>query len=179
MKRTSMELAWSSLSIFFMAGCGGPSNAGAGAVATVDGGQIAASACVSPLVWLKTGPDSNCGGQSTHAWPVGMKTTDCHGWRAVDTSGRQHDNSANDIRCNADGSFSFVQFAGNLNCAGSGVRKDYTLNTCEQDRPPSLYTVAVDLTCCRNPSDPECRSEVPSVSVAGGQIFKNGAACVP
>ncbi len=165
--------------VVLLSGCSGPSAAPAGTIATVDGGQVDASECEAPVVWLRTGPDSSCGGQNTHAWPVGMNATDCHGWRAADTSGREHDNSANDIRCNDDGSFSFVQFAGNLNCAGTGVRKDYVLDVCEQDMPPSLYTVAFDLTCCRAPSDPTCKRALPSVSVAGGSVFLNGAACVP
>ncbi len=163
---------------------GGPSatpteDGGTSTAPTADGGQVAPGACAAPVVWLRTGRDSNCSGQSTHAWPVGMRATDCHGWQATDTSGRPHDNSANDIRCNADGSFSFVQFAGNLNCSGTGTRKDYVLNVCEQDIPPSLYTVASDLTCCSRPTDPACKTQVPTVSAAGGKIFLNGTACTP
>ena len=161
-----------------LSACLGPSAGAAGRIATVDGGQTDASASEAPVVGLRTGPDSSCGGQHTHAWPVGMNAADGHGWRAVHTSGRAHDNSANDLRCNPDGSFSFVQFAGNLNCAGSGVRKDYVLDVCEQDTPPSLYTAAFDLTCCRAPSDPMCKTALPSVSVAGGAVVLNRAAGV-
>jgi hypothetical protein len=84
----------------------------------------------------------------------------CHGWRAVDTTGREHDNSANDIKCNPDGSFSFVQFAGGLDCSGSGVLKTYEVNSCKQDIPPSLYTIAFDLTCCSAPDSPACEKGV-------------------
>ncbi len=154
-----------------LAGCSGSDEGG--------GGPIPADACVSPVVWLRTGPDPGCAGQNTHAWPVGMNASDCHGWRAVDNTGRAHDNSANDIRCNADGSFSFVQFPGNLDCAGTGTQKDYLLNACEQDTPPSLFTVAFDLICCSDPADPACKTEVPSVSAAGGSVYLNGEACVP
>ena len=133
--------------------------------------------CGAPLVRLRTGPDPACGGGNEHRWPVGMPASACHGWRAVDTSGREHDDSANNIRCNPDGSFSFTQFAGNLNCAGSGVTKTYRLNSCQQDTPPTLYTMAIDLTCCTSPSDPACAPGNPSVTVPGGTVFLNGSAC--
>jgi hypothetical protein len=106
-----------------------------------------------------------------------MPGSACHGWRAVDTTGRQHDNSANAIRCNGDGSFSFTQFAGSLNCTGSGVTKSYRLNVCEQDTPPTLYTMALDLTCCTSPNSPACTSARPSVSAPGATIFLDGAVC--
>ncbi len=112
-----------------------------------------------------------------HSWPVGMAATDCHGWRAVDPSGRQHDNSANNIGCNADGSFSFVPFAGNLNCAGTGVRKSYVLNVCARDTPPSLYTVATDLACCSAPDSGACTMGAPEVTVPGGSTFLNSVPC--
>ncbi len=180
-------------SVFLLTGCSGPPNAAqkaadpgssdaaaanADAGTSADGGPIAASACASPVVWLRTGSDSACGGGNTHAWPVGLKASDCHGWQAVG-GGRTHDNSANDIRCNADGSFSFVQFAGNLNCSGTGTLKNYTLNVCEQDIPPSLYTVAFDTTCCARPTDAACKTAVPSVGVPGGIVFLNGGRCTP
>jgi len=107
----------------------------------------------------------------------GPRPTACHGWRSVDTTGRQHDNSASQITCNPDGSFSFTQYAGNLGCSGSGVTKTYRLNVCEQDTPPTLYTTAVDLTCCANPSSAACVRATPSVSVAGATIYLDGAAC--
>ncbi len=106
-----------------------------------------------------------------------MASTDCHGWQALDTSGKQHDNSAADIKCNVDGTFSFTQYAGNLDCSGDGATKTYTLNDCEQDIPPSLYTVAVDLTCCSSPNDPACLKGIPSVSIAGAAIVLNGMVC--
>ncbi len=143
------------------------------------GTSIPANPCASPVVRLRTGPNSSCGSPNTHTWPVGIGTTGCHGWRALDGGGQAHDNSANNIRCNPDGSFSFVQFAGNLDCAGSGTTKDYVLNVCEQDTPPSIYTMAFDLSCCSNPADPACRTEVPAVSAAGSSVFLNGVLCVP
>lgn len=70
--------------------------------------------CTFPLVMLQTGKDSECGGGNIHAWPVGMDSDDCHGWAAYDTEGKLHENSANNITCNPDGTFSFTQFAGTL-----------------------------------------------------------------
>jgi hypothetical protein len=151
---------------------GSPSTGASGA----SGGS---KACAYPLVRLQTGPDPACGGTSAHLWPVGMPASACHGWRAIDTTGKQHDNSANDIKCNADGSFSFTQFAGNLACSGKGVTKTYAPDKCEQDIPPTLYTQAVDLTCCSAPGSAACLTGTPSVSVAGATIFLDGAACAP
>jgi hypothetical protein len=142
-----------------------------------DGAVPTASGCVAPLVRLRTGPDTACSGGNEHMWPTGLAAADCHGWRSVDTTGRQHDNSASQITCNPDGSFSFTQYAGNLTCAGSGVTKTYRLNVCEQDTPPTLYTTAVDLTCCASPSSAACVRATPSVSVAGATIYLNGAPC--
>ena len=133
--------------------------------------------CAAPLVRLRTGTDTACGGGNEHLWPVGMTVAACHGWRSIDTDGREHDNSANSIRCNSDGSFSFAQFAGNLNCSGSGVTKTYRLNGCEQDTPPTLYTMALDLTCCTSPNSAACITGTPSVSVAGATIFLDGTSC--
>ncbi len=133
--------------------------------------------CNAPLVRLRTGPNSECAGGNEHRWPIGLAATDCHGWRAVDTEGSQHDNSANGIVCNADGSFSFTQYPGNLACTGTGNLKTYSLNVCEQDTPPRLYTIALDLTCCSNPDSAECRVGAPSVTVPGGAVFLNGTSC--
>ena len=141
------------------------------------GPPIDESACVFSLVTLRTGPASDCAGQSEHRWPVGMAATDCHGWKALDTSGKEHDNSASEIACNADGSFSFTQYAGVLDCSGTGTLKTYALNACTQDTPPSLYTVASDLTCCTDPNAAGCTSGVPSVGVDGASIYLNNQHC--
>ncbi len=141
-------------------------------------GAAGSARCVAPLVRLRTGSDAACGGGNEHRWPVGMPAAACHGWRAIDTGGREHDDSANNIRCNSDGSFSFTQFAGNLNCAGSGVTKTYRLNACEQDTPPTLYTVALDLACCTSPNSAACMTGTPSISVPGGAVYLDGSACL-
>ena len=107
-----------------------------------------------------------------------MAPSACHGWTGTDPRGGIHENSAKNIQCHPDGSFSFEQYAGNIDCAGTGVLKTYTLNTCEQDIPPSLYTMAIDLTCCEDPSHPDCVHGVPSVSVPGGSITLDGEPCL-
>ena len=142
---------------------------------TLDASTV--SDCAFPLVYLQTGPSDTCSGGNIHAWPVGMEAGDCHGWRGTDNGGSVHDNSANGIQCNAHGTFQFTQFAGNLNCEGSGVTKIYTLNECQQDIPPRLYTIAFDLTCCASPSSEDCIVDRPSVSVPNGQVMLNGTSC--
>ncbi len=83
------------------------------------------------VVSLKTGSSSSCIGGNTHVWPL-LPDGQCHGWSAVDTSGNTHENSANGMRCNGNGSFSFVQFAGSLDCSGSGREKTFSNEKCEQ-----------------------------------------------
>ncbi len=164
----------------FAAGCGARSSATTSA--TLDGGATSVGeggACSFPLVKLVTGPDSSCGGDQAHWWPVGMPAEACHGWAAVDTSGREHLNSAKNIRCNADGSFSFDQHAGNLTCSGTGKTKVYRLDRCDQDTPPSLFTKAVDLGCCATPPGAGCTIGLPSVDRAGSAIDLDNVRCSP
>jgi len=149
----------------------------AGDETTEDGVASGDAPCVFPLVKLQTGQDDTCAGGNEHHWPVGMDEAACHGWRGIDNSGGTHDNSANAIRCNADGTFEFTQFAGNLDCQGSGVTKVYSPGVCEQDIPPMLYTVAIDLTCCSDPDSPDCLVGMPSVGVSGGEISLDGVVC--
>lgn len=141
------------------------------------GAPVEASTCMYPLVTLQTGPSSDCSGQSAHKWPVGMAATDCHGWQAIDTSGKQHNNSANQIRCTSDGGFTLTQFAGVLDCSGTGVVKTYALNVCTQDTPPSLYTQAVDLSCCNTATAAACAKGLPSVGVDGASVYLNNQKC--
>ena len=136
-------------------------------------------ACTAPLVRLQTSFDESCTGGNEHLWPLGMASEDCHGWGGGDSAGELHENSAKDIRCNPDGTFQFTQYAGNLTCQGDGVTKIYSLDVCEQDIPPSLYTVATDLSCCLDPEGPDCVTGDPSVSVPGGTVYLNGEPCMP
>ncbi len=141
------------------------------------GPAVDASVCTFPLVTMRTGPSSDCSASNTHTFPVGMAATDCHGWQALDTSGKQHDNSANHITCNPDGSFSFTQYPGVLDCSSTGNVKTYTLNACTQDTPPSLCSMAVDLTCCAVPNAAGCTKGVPSTSQDGSLITFNNQPC--
>ena len=133
--------------------------------------------CVFPLVALQTGKDSTCSGGNIHLWPIGMAPTDCHGWSAVAPNGEAHENSANGIGCKPDGSFTFTQYAGNLVCSGTGTVKTYVAGVCQQDIPPTLYTRAINLTCCTEPEHPDCVEGLPSVTVPGGQVWLNGQSC--
>jgi hypothetical protein len=57
------------------------------------------------------------------------------------------------------------------------VVKTYKAGVCQQDIPPKLYTVAVDLTCCTDPTAATCKTGSPSVTVPGAAIFHNGKKC--
>jgi len=138
-----------------------------------------ANVCAFPLVVLQTGKSPQCGGGNVHQWPIGMAADDCHGWSAMDSRGGQHHNSANGIGCEPDGVFRFTQFAGNLDCSGTGTLKVFSPGQCQQDIPPVLYTEAVNLACCEDIAHPECLTGVPSVTVPGGAVFLNGEACDP
>jgi hypothetical protein len=83
------------------------------------------------VVSLQTGSSSSCSGGNTHVWPL-LPEGQCHGWSAVDTSGKEHKNSANNIQCNPDKSFSFMQFAGSLDCTGNGHLKTFYAGQCKQ-----------------------------------------------
>ena len=135
------------------------------------------NACDAPLVRLQTSFESTCDGGNEHWWPVGLDPEACHGWGGTDGAAAEHQNSAKDIRCNPDGTFQFTQYAGNLTCQGNGVTKVYALDVCEQDIPPTLYTVATDLACCLDPQSPECTTGTPSVSVPGGVVYLDGEPC--
>ena len=60
----------------------------------------------------------------------------CHGWRAVDPSGKLHDNSATGIRCSCDGrTLYYTQYAGSIDCRSVGpaaADKSFVLNECHQ-----------------------------------------------
>ncbi|MFT7580729.1 MAG: hypothetical protein ACI9MR_002402 [Myxococcota bacterium] len=148
---------------------------------TTDSGSDTGGAnpCAFPLITLQTSSDDTCSGGNRHMWPVGMAATDCHGWTALDNTGGLHENSAADIKCNPDGSFSLTQYAGNLDCSGTGVTKTYALNSCEEDNPPPLHTMAIDLTCCTDPTSASCNTGVPSATQADTEIYLNNVKCSP
>jgi hypothetical protein len=130
-------------------------------------------------VKVQTGQDDTCANGSIHSWPVGLAGDTCHAWSAVDTSGRVHYNSANNITCNADGSFSFTQFANSMSCDSPlGAHwKSYRINDCETDMPPTLHGMGLDFSCCSDPESSHCTSGVPSVGVDGAGIYLNGELC--
>ncbi|KAK3268907.1 hypothetical protein CYMTET_22616 [Cymbomonas tetramitiformis] len=133
--------------------------------------------CSSKLVSAQTGPSSDCSGGNSHFWPIDYESSGCHGWRAEAPDGELHDNSANDMRCNTDGSFSFMQFAGTLVCDGSGTEKSIVLGECHQDKPPTLYTKGTENSCCTDPTSSGCVTDVPYVTQAGATIYLNGELC--
>ena len=147
------------------------------AYSAIDTGTPSGADCHYPLVRFRTSEVSDCFGGNEHRWPVGTETTDCHGWRAFDHTGGARLRSANDIHCNADGSFQFTEFENNLSCEGVGITKVYIEDECESDSESDLYTVAVDLTCCTHPDSPQCVAGIPSVSGPGSEVILNGMRC--
>ncbi|NCG20928.1 MAG: hypothetical protein GWP91_18115, partial [Rhodobacterales bacterium] len=136
--------------------------------------------CAAPLVTLQTGFEDTCGGGNTHSWPIGLEDTDCHAWTNEGAAGGDlHENSASAIGCTPDGGFTLTQYAGNLDCQGNGVTKTYLSDVCEQDIPPNLYTLAIDLSCCTDPDGADCTTGIPEVSIPGGVIYLNGETCTP
>ena len=134
------------------------------------------------MVAVATSSDTTCPvGAPQHWYPVGgepTEPTDCHGWAAKDTAGREHLNSASNLKCNADGSFTLTQYAGDLGCTGTGVEKTFHQARCEQDPLPVLWSWAADLSCCSAPGSAACANTgTPSVARAGWAIYLNGRAC--
>ncbi len=138
--------------------------------------------CSSYLVSSQSTPSSSCPSLgNVHYWPVGDVTV-CHGWAAKDSSGKTHLNSAKNIRCAPDGlSFLYDQYAGNLDCSGTGKAKHYSF-TCTQGFPPSLYDKAVDLSCCgaQGFNTIGCKFGSPTVvstATTGNYETRNGVRC--
>ena len=146
---------------------------------TTTTGTVSSASCSAPLVTIQTGSDASCKGGGTHMYPVGMGAGACHGWRSVDPTGKTHDNSANNIRCNGDGSFSFDQYADSISCNGplKPTTKTFYPGKCDQDIPPTLYSIPTDLSCCSAPGSSACKTGNPSVSVAGATIYLNNQQC--
>ena len=131
------------------------------------------------LVKTQTGFEATCGdggGVIYHYWPIDYSPGACHAWQGTGSDGRLHSNSAKNMRCE-EGKFKFTQYAGNLVCSGNGVDKAAG-NECEQDIPPSLYTIGVDLSCCIDPSGDACQALTGQPSArAGSSIFLDGEEC--
>ena len=157
------------LPLVLAAACGSPGSPGV-APAPPD-------ICEAPLVGLQIGTDSTCGSGSEHWFPLGPDESSCHGWAGTAANGDRHENSANAIRCNPDGTFEYTQFAGNVNCEGSGVRKVYSPGTCTRDIPPRLYALPIDVSCCDDPGSPDCIVDVPRAGPVGATITLDGVEC--
>jgi hypothetical protein len=157
------------LSLALTAACGSPE--------PVNVPPAPPDACEAPLVGLQIGTDSSCSSGSEHWFPLGPDEGSCHGWAGTAGDGERHENSANAIRCNSDGTFEYTQFAGNVNCEGTGVRKVYSPETCTRDIPPRLYALPIDLSCCDNPGSPNCIVDVPRAGPVGATITLDGVEC--
>ncbi len=135
----------------------------------------------SYLVSSQSGPSSTCPTSTNrHWWPIG-DVTYCHGWAATDDTGKRHLNSAKNIRCTDANTFSYDQYAGNLDCTGSGVAKEFS-RTCKQGFPPRLYDLAVNLECCgaSGYATAGCTKGVPVVNssaTTNNLSYKNGIQC--
>eukprot|EP00961_Rhodomonas_salina_P270758 3658659-Rhodomonas_salina.2 len=132
------------------------------------------ASCKSPLIVAQTGPDAACNGGNMHYWPTNYSADQCHGWEARDWAWRRHKNSANNMRCTGNGTFSFVQYPETLDCSGEGTVKTISMQ-CKQDIPPVLHTKGIDLNCCDHPE--ACIVDNPEVSVQGSYIYLNGEPC--
>lgn len=161
------------LSLGVPTGCGSSGSADAPALPAGE------NVCRAPLVGMQIGPDPTCASGPEHWFPLGPDEESCHGWAGTANDGDRHENSANAIRCNADGTFEYTQFAGNLECRGTGVRKVYEPGVCEQDIPPVLYALPVDLACCTDPDGPDCIVGVPEAGPVGAVITLDGVECEP
>jgi hypothetical protein len=142
--------------------------AAAAIVAVTRQGADAVS-CMAPVVTTTSSTDTTCGSAVRHSWPVTGNPADCHGWVSQDGS---HVNSANNIRCAADGrTLLYTQYAGSSSCGGtSGVDKEFTPE-CRQGIPPAIYDRLTDASCASPPMGE------PSTSQPGVTIYLNGQVC--
>lgn len=148
------------------------------------------------LVKTVSGRSSTCdgfadqAGQPFHLWPVGVPADYCHGWSGISSrDGKEHVNSANNLRCSADGTkLLYTQHAGSIDCNSAlnpnGVEKEFVLGECHQGIPAALYDMGVNLDCCSDPFGKSCMSDftgTPMVpeneGVTDVAIWLNGKKC--
>jgi hypothetical protein len=101
----------------------------------------------------------------------------CHGWSGYG-GGREHLNSAKNIRCGPNNELLYDQYAGSLDCSGTGRSKSYTF-TCTQGTPPAIYDLLTDNSCCTGTSN-ECKFIVPYARSPGAtnqKTYLNGIIC--
>eukprot|EP00551_Chaetoceros_affinis_P017134 CAMPEP_0203712590 /NCGR_PEP_ID=MMETSP0091-20130426/70115_1 /ASSEMBLY_ACC=CAM_ASM_001089 /TAXON_ID=426623 /ORGANISM="Chaetoceros affinis, Strain CCMP159" /LENGTH=275 /DNA_ID=CAMNT_0050590571 /DNA_START=626 /DNA_END=1453 /DNA_ORIENTATION=- len=131
--------------------------------------------CSAKLVAVQTGPSTTCDGGNEHWWPL---EGGCHGWEGLSPNGEIHLNSASGMKCIDEDTFTFDQYAGSLDCTGTAVTKTIHFDTCEQDRPPVLYSKGINFECCKNPDSESCKTAAPYVTLDGTTvIYKDGEIC--
>jgi len=73
----------------------------------------------------------------------------------------------------------YTQYADSLTCEGNPSDKVFDF-TCTQGSPPTIYDLAVDLSCC-DLNNPNCAQGVPvalSMGTTGELTFLNGVQCI-
>jgi hypothetical protein len=135
--------------------------------------------CAAPIVTLKVGRDGNCSDLGTHGMPLYDDPSACHGWVTEDPT--YHDsrdvwlveNSANNIRCLADGGLELTLFPTRMDCTGPSVVRRFYQDQCE--REGAAFVAASSLACCNGRAN--CAVGAPFSRVAWGQTFLNGEQC--
>lgn len=147
------------------------------------------------LVKTVSGQSATCDGFDDedapfHLWPVGVPGDYCHGWSGIASrDDREHINSANNLRCSADGTkLLYTQYAGSIDCTSvmnpNGVEKEFVLGECHQGFPPTLYDMGTNMDCCLDPFGENCMNDftgTPAVPENAGvtdvAIWLNGEKC--
>ena len=105
--------------------------------ACADAAVAGCSLCAAGCGWVLPGAAGRATSKATdcavdgadrwiHAYRADLKASDCHGWTRTDADGTVILNSANNMKCNEDGSFTITQFIETLNCdAGTGTVKTF------------------------------------------------------
>ncbi|EQC30969.1 hypothetical protein SDRG_11442 [Saprolegnia diclina VS20] len=144
--------------------------------------------CTNYVVTSKSSYDTTCdGSQGSHAWPVGVDASYCHGWSASDASGNTQKYSATNLRCSAENDmFLYTQHDGTTDCSsvGNNIKQlNFTLS-CAKD-VANLYQTGLDFSCCnqRAAAFDSCKRAQPVVSwptsqpLSKFQTFANGQLC--
>jgi hypothetical protein len=90
---------------------------------------------------------SDCSGEpvATNSFPTSGEA-DCYCW-----PGSSGENSADAFTCGEDGGFTYTQY-GSLDCGLSDdtpVEKTVYADRCQQDIPPTIYTMLLDAAACQ------------------------------
>ncbi|KDO26712.1 hypothetical protein SPRG_20511 [Saprolegnia parasitica CBS 223.65] len=157
-------------------------------LAALAGAVAAQVECTNYVVTSKSSYDTTCdGSQGTHAWPVGVDASYCHGWSASDASGNTQKYSATNLRCSSDSTmFLYTQHDGTTDCSSiaNNVKElNFTLS-CTKD-VANLYQTGLDFSCCnqRSAAFGNCNRAQPVVTwptsqpLSKFQTFANGQLC--